>query len=168
MHSSIAIANHLITLSRNGLTLMHIMKLSYFSHGFKLGMVGANHPLANEFVQAWKFGPVFPNLYHKFKYEPPGIIKRPARYFDEKTNSLQVVQANFNSDEVEIMKTVYQIYGDLDAWQLSALTHQEGTPWHKAWHENHGDKGFFGITIPNEEIAKHFKQKIEQCISNDE
>ena len=168
MHSSIAIANHFISLSKDGLTLMQILKLSYFSHGFKMGMFGVHDPLANEFVQAWKFGPVFPNIFHKFKYEPPGKIRKLAKYFDETTDSLQITQSAFNTNEVHIMKMVYNIYGGLDGWQLSALTHREGTPWYKAWHENDGEKGFLGITIPNEDIAEHFKNRIKQVTSTNE
>ena len=79
MHKSIAIANYLIDLSKDGLTLMQIMKLSYFSHGFKMGMLGLDNPLANEFVQSWKLGPVFPNVYHQFKYGPPKKNQRTSK-----------------------------------------------------------------------------------------
>ena len=139
---------------------MQVMKLSYFAHGLKMGLLGEGQPLSNEFVQAWKFGPVFPKIYHEFKYEPPGKIKHEAEDFNEDTGRLQIIESRFNNEELEVLDTVNKIYGDLDAWQLSELTHREGTPWHKAWKENGGERGIFGITIPNKNIAEHFKNEV--------
>ncbi len=139
---------------------MQLLKLSYLAHGFKMGIFSQDDPLANELVQAWKFGPVFPNLYHEFKYEPPGKIKEMATFLEnENESSLKFVKSSFTNEEVKIMGFVYNIYGNLTGPQLSDLTHQEGTPWHKTWHEG-GGKDFLGVTIPNKEIADHFREEI--------
>ena len=75
-HEPVAIANHFIELNPDGLTLMQLLKLSYIAHGFKLGLdLG---PLSRELAQAWKYGPVFPSIYHKFKYNPPEKINQLA------------------------------------------------------------------------------------------
>ena len=159
MHNSIAIANYFIRLSQNkGLTLMQLLKLSYLAHGFKMGIFGEKHPLANELVQAWKFGPVFPNIYHEFKYEPPGEIKEMATFL-ENENFLKIVESSFNSEEKKIMGFVYSVYGGFTGLELCKLTHQKGTPWHNAWY-NGGGKEFLGVTISNEEIASHFRDGI--------
>lgn len=57
-YSPIAVANYFISLSRSdGLTLMQLLKLSYIAHGFKMGILGEEHPFSKEYVQAWKFVP---------------------------------------------------------------------------------------------------------------
>ena len=44
---------------------MKLQKLVYFAHGWHLAI--HNRPLVNEQVEAWKFGPVFSDLYHQIK-----------------------------------------------------------------------------------------------------
>ena len=160
MHEPTAIANYFIRLTNGeGLTLMQMLKLSYLAHGFKMGIFGKDDPLSIEYVQAWKFGPVFPSLYHEFKYEPPGRITAMATRLDERTDSLVEVGTEFKDEEKKIMDFVYGVYGGLTGAQLSALTHQEGTPWHNVWYEG-GGKDFRGVTIPNEKIADYFRDSI--------
>ena len=133
MHDSLAIANRFIELSGDrGLTLMQILKLSYFAHGFKMAFDGADHPLSKEFVQAWKFGPVFPNVYREFREEPPGRIRELATYLDTRVSKLKPIVSNFSNEEDELIATVYDIYGIFDGWKLSVLTHKKGTAWYKA------------------------------------
>ena len=138
--NAVTIANRFIELSSNkGLTLMQLLKLSYIAHGFKLGLSGK--PLANETVQAWKFGPVFPSIYHEFKYEPSNSkIKELATDLNKSRNALEPVRGNFTETEEKIISLVYDIYGDINGLKLSALTHKEGTPWYKAWNEEGGER----------------------------
>src|SRR4051794_28085835 len=67
--SSFAVARYFIEQSqRDGildLTPMKVLKLVYIAHGWVLS--SADAPLISESVQAWKFGPVIPSLYHYFK-----------------------------------------------------------------------------------------------------
>ena len=57
------------------------------------------------------------------------------------------------------MRVVLDIYGKLNGWQLSDLTHRKGTPWHETWHDKGGEK-FSEVAISNETIKIHFKNKI--------
>ena len=85
-HNPIAIANHFIDLSPNGLTLMQLLKLSYISHGFTLALL--DKPLADEYAEAWRFGPVFPSIYHEFK-KKSGPIKNKAQKANMRINILE-------------------------------------------------------------------------------
>ena len=154
-HNPIAIANYFIDLSSKGLTLMQLLKLSYIAHGFKLALL--DEPLADEYAEAWRFGPVFPSIYHEFKYEKPGLIKDKAKRADMQKNILKYVSSEFNANEETIMKLTYKKYGALSGWQLSAITHAPDTPWHKAWKEGQHIRGY---SIKNEEIKKHYKDMI--------
>ena len=153
VHEPVAIANFFIEKSGSGLTLMQILKLSYIAHGFKLGLDRGE--LSNEYVEAWQYGPVFPSIYHEFKYEPPGNIKSLGTEIDEATP----VTSNFDEKENKIMQMVHNIYGGVDGWRLSRLTHQEGTPWHTFYHKKGGNK-IRGLPIDNSVIKEHFKETI--------
>ena len=153
IHEPVAIANFFIEKSTTGLTLMQILKLSYIAHGFKLGLgIGE---LSNEYAEAWKYGPVFPSIYHEFKYEPPGKINDLGTEIDKITP----VTSNFDKKELKIMELVHSAYGEVDGWRLSELTHQEGTPWYNLYHKEN-NKEIRGLSISNEDIKTHFKETV--------
>ena len=49
----------------NPITQMKLQKVVYFAHGLYLG--SQRKPLIKESFQAWKFGPVVPDIYHTYK-----------------------------------------------------------------------------------------------------
>ncbi|HEY1718789.1 MAG TPA: type II toxin-antitoxin system antitoxin SocA domain-containing protein, partial [Verrucomicrobiae bacterium] len=57
---SIAVANRFIELAQKSdskLTLMKLLKIVYFAHGWHLALRDKS-PLIDDTVEAWKFGPV--------------------------------------------------------------------------------------------------------------
>ena len=73
--NSKAVANHFLELAkRDGQTIdpMKIQKLAYYAHGFFLALY--DKPLLDDRVEAWKWGPVIPSLYHEFKQYGGGPI----------------------------------------------------------------------------------------------
>ena len=111
--------------------------------------------MSEELAEAWKHGPVFPSIYHEFKFEPPGKITTFGTDIDEITP----IESNFSSKEDKILELVYEIYGEVEGWQLSGLTHREGTPWYIAYHQEGGNK-LRGVTITNSAIGEHFESHI--------
>ena len=156
MHNPIAIANYFIKKSNYTLSLMQILKLSYISHGFKLGL--SEKPLSKELAQAWQYGPVFPGIYHEFKWQPGKMIKK----LGTGENDLDIpIESDFDYDDKKIMDVVYEIYGDFSGEKLSALTHKEGTPWYKSYYESDSPgKDFYGVSIPNKEIQEYYKSTV--------
>ena len=64
--SSILVADQILWLRREiESTPMHMIKLVYLSHGWMLGL--RERSLINEAVEAWRYGPVVPSVYHRFK-----------------------------------------------------------------------------------------------------
>ena len=157
-HNPITIANYFIGLSRQkgGLTLLQLLKLSYIAHGFKLAFF--ENPLANEYAEAWKYGPVFPSIYHEFKANI-GPITKKANTFDMTKQELIVWESNFTNNETKLMDRVYQSYGSLEGWQLSSLTHAPNTPWAEAWKEGEHIRGF---SISNDKIKEYYKDLIQR------
>ena len=59
------VANWFIEYSGYTKTSLQIQKITYIAHGYMLGIHGV--PLVSDQAQAWKLGPVFPEIYWKFK-----------------------------------------------------------------------------------------------------
>jgi len=164
--TSVAVANRFIKLAEESgerLTLMKLLKLVYFAHGWHLALSGV--PLLKEQVEAWKFGPVAPSVYHGFKRFASSPITELGSEFDEAafraTGEILVstpVAAGSSAFEAFIRK-IWEVYGKLSAFQLSDLTHQPGSPWFKVWFEK-GGRERKGTDIPDEMIRDYFKAKV--------
>src|SRR5277367_2017193 len=78
-YDSKAVANYFLDRadqSGKKLDPMQLLKLVYFAHGWYLADSGA--PLIDEMVEAWRYGPVIPSLYHEFKAFGKNPITRKA------------------------------------------------------------------------------------------
>ncbi len=124
-------------------TQLQIMKLVYFSHAWMLGIYG--RPLISQTVKAWKYGPVVPTLYQDLKHWGNRPIERLIEGYTD---------TNFDSNALDILRQVDDVYGDLDAWHLSSLTHIPESP----WFVTRVDK-YEGATIADELIQDYFSQR---------
>lgn len=136
---STAIANKFLELAeaqRNQLTQMQLQKLVYIANGWNLAV--NNAPLVAEDPCAWDYGPVYPNLWEALRKYGKEAVTSPIKYGDYglgvfADNREETVHADLQPSEESLVKQVYDIYGHFHAFQLSAMTHQEGTPWHNVY-----------------------------------
>ena len=144
-HDACAVANSLIekAIKEGGtLTPLQIVKLSYISHGWMLGLY--NRSLFRQPVLAWLYGPVVRDVYHKLRhYRSNGVDK-----------TIKVDTEEFDEYESGLLDQVYRKYGHLSGITLSQLTHASGTPWYQTWHR----QGQNSI-IPNDIIREHYVAK---------
>lgn len=160
MSHSTEIANEFIRRSirdNKPLTQMQLQKLVYISHGWNLAING--EALTHDNVQAWDYGPVYPDLWEALKGYGRSQITREIiasdygiGLFFEDPN--QVCNATLTPDEEQVINEIYDQYSGLHAFQLSALTHQEDTPWHTVFVRQNQRRG----NINNESIQAHFLQ----------
>jgi len=144
------------------LTPMQLLKLVYMAHGWSLALT--ENPLINECVQAWKYGPVVPSLFHEFKSFGGGTINRLSEYVDylEESNSIEIVVKKPFIDEGDVpSKTlidwVWQKYGSYTGKALSAMTHLDGSPWKVTYKPGEGEN-HTNIVIQNEVIKAYYKK----------
>ena len=161
MYSSAAIANRfLVTADDEGadLTPMKIQKLVYIAHGWHLAY--KEEPLCLEVVQAWRWGPVFHDLYHSVKRWGRQPITSPIQdYWDGEIYSVEDDDVP-NGDVhfgAELIDAVWGVYGSFNAAKLSAITHAEGTPWSSIYDENRRY-----AEIPNELIRDYYKSLLAE------
>jgi uncharacterized phage-associated protein len=104
----------------NDLTNLKLQKLLYFAQTEYY--LKNNKPLFIDSIEAWEFGPVVPNVYHKYK----SCGAFPITVFDnwEKANGLA-------KEVISFIETIWQKWGKYSASYLVELTHKNNSPWSK-------------------------------------
>lgn len=124
---------------------MKLLKLTYIAHGWYLGF--KDKPLISDEIQAWKYGPVIPTLYHvikRFGYRPVDIDL--IDLYSEK---------KIEGEDRNFIESVWNTYKKFTGIDLSSLTHMKGTPWDEVYEE-----GIYYKIIPNRVINEHYKSLI--------
>ena len=124
-------------------TPMQVLKLTYFSHGWMLGL--HDQTLIYEPVEAWQYGPVIPSIYHRYKaFRGDPIDLVPI----DRSEQLTV-------DQQRVVNDVVEVYREASAIQLSNISHKAGSPWDMVMNR-HGPS----TVIPNRLIQEHYKRLI--------
>lgn len=153
-----AIANEFIRrASKDGksFTQMQLQKLVYIANGWNLAINGK--PLTYDEPEAWEYGPVYKELRRALRPYGREQVSReinnedfiPGSFADDPSTP---AVATLTDDERAVVDRVYRDYGKFHAFQLSALTHREGTPWSKVYA---GGAGKYD-EIPAQMIRDHF------------
>lgn len=147
-YSPTTIANYFVEkYARNGeLTAMKLLKLSYIAYGWYLAITENKEKLINEKPVAWDLGPVFPSLY--------GNIKRNYKEFEIRKTIPNNSKKEISTRDKDFLDKIWSMYGKHDGIYLSALTHEEGTPWKNVY-----CKGCNSILEDNL-IYEHYKEKL--------
>lgn len=120
MASDLNVANYFLNRvdrdSGDAITSLKLLKLVYYAQAWS--MVFRGQPLFNEKVQAWVNGPATYSVWKEYeRYENNSIPEK--NVLDEDV---------FQSDELEILNLVWDVYGELSASKLWKLSHSEA-PW---------------------------------------
>lgn len=130
-------------------TNLMLQKLVYFSQGYAMGILG--HPLFEEEIEAWTYGPVIPKLYHQLKS------------YDRQPVTEDLPTSALISDDNPAADVIHRVMNDLQdftATQLVRLSHAEGSPWAATWRDSLGRCA----VIPLWQIALYFgevEEKVE-------
>lgn len=129
--------NLALQLEDDSMTNLKLNKLLYFAQGASFARFG--EPLFSDDLEAWKYGPVAPEVYNVFKVCGRNQIEDvlDENYSDD----------IFPGDVYDLLLDVYREYGKFSASYLVELSHQQGGPW------DHQQAG--GI-IPKEEMKAYF------------
>jgi uncharacterized phage-associated protein len=103
--SARAVANEFLRLAEEdgrALTPLQIIKLVYIAHGWMLALY--QRPLITDCVEAWKYGPVIPQLYHDVNRYGAGSITGPLPDAFPRSKPL-------DPQEIDLIHQVYNLYG---------------------------------------------------------
>ena len=146
-----AVANEFLDKS-NEISVLKLVKLCYIAQGFSLAVL--NRPIFNDDkIEAWRYGPVVPSIYHEVKHFKKGNITEKSKFltlnndfdFIEETPELT------DENDKKIVQIVWNMYGKFSAGELVDLTHKNGTPWDLTYKPNSNN------VIPNELIKEYYK-----------
>ena len=154
-YDSRAVANYF--LGQGHLTQLKLHKLIYYGHGWHLALRG--EPLMDELVEAWRYGPVVPSIYHEFKDFGAAPISRLATDFNPLTgrwDRIPTIDADDQATE-SLLDRVWTVYKGYSPGQLYRMTHAPGAPWSETRSKNPGIKN---ANIPNELIRHYFVEKM--------
>lgn len=131
------------------LTPLQVQKLVYVAYGWYLAFFRTplfdTHTEATQ-IQAWRYGPVIPDVYQLLKRYGSSAIKEPVLQAD-----LSLIQDDLKT----FLNAIYEKYGSLTGFQLSELTHRQNTPWSEAYQAGENN------AIHDELIQKHYEGLLE-------
>lgn len=161
--NALAVANYFIDLSvrdNKPIHLLGLIKRVYIAHGFSLALL--NHGLLDprfDKVEAWKYGPVIPSVYHSFKQNGKNNIteKTTVMEWDEKKEEpkFEIPKLN-NKEDKKIVEIVWKRYIDYTDSELVTLTHIYGTPWCLCYIKDEN------VVIPDILTEDYYKRLIER------
>jgi uncharacterized phage-associated protein len=141
------VANNIIlqtdTERGDAITNLKLQKLLYYLQGYHLAFFG--EPFFDNNIEAWTYGPVVPDVYHRFKEN-----KHLAIELDEQ----EFKRIDFKPKVQDMFDQVMREYGKFSAIKLMEMTHNE-KPWKEAFQKP--DK-----LISNKTLESFFKLMIEE------
>jgi len=147
--SVLSAAKHIGNLSGWSKTNLELQKIIYIAHMIHLGNNGSEMPLVEGYFQAWDFGPVHPELYHRAKIFGASPVEN--FIFHDHPDLTE------NESEKETLDSTYQMISNYSGSRLIAITHwEEG-----AWYENY-DPNYSSKIIPNEHILKEYENRVKR------
>ena len=103
---------------------LKLNKLCYYAQAWSLARLG--EPLFDDAIEAWRYGPLIPCVYHTYKLCGDNPIKAPSYEFKESL---------FSSEELSLLTDVYITYGKYTSRALIDRTHLPGSPWSQVYEE---------------------------------
>lgn len=149
MYDARNVANKLIALASSAgreITPLQAMELVYFCHAWTLALL--HKPLICQDVEAWRHGPVVPEVYRSLRRYGGEAIPRPIPNLEPET---------FAEADEDIIRQVSEKYGALSASRLVAMTLSPGTPWDSIW-KKYGRNA----VIPDPIIERHYEEIARQ------
>ncbi len=129
--NALDVANCLIEIANqvdeNDLTNLKLQKILFFLQAEHLK--AKQSPLFNEEIQAWKWGPVVPIVYHTFKTSGNFPIT-PVEITDLE------YKKNLDEEMMSFIEKIWQKYGIFSAHKLVEMTHDPKSAWSKTYRED--------------------------------
>ena len=109
-------------------TPLHLIKWSYIANGWAYPELGRR--LIADPVEAWQYGPVYPELYHLIKKaDGQAVDFVPLGSEEQSYSKLYDKALDLDRREIKLIKDVYDVYGQFSGGRLISITHEKGGPW---------------------------------------
>ncbi|MXY61714.1 MAG: DUF4065 domain-containing protein [Cenarchaeum sp. SB0665_bin_23] len=148
--SSLLVSDYIVNKYNGKFTPFHLIKLVFISHGRTLAAL--KKPLIWDRIEAWRYGPVIPVLYHELKLwgnAPVQNLHYCGTKPDDEDRRL-FFETVLPEKERYLIDLTVNDYGDWSFWDLRKLCHEPGSPW-----DTHYDEKF-GTEIPDSTIQEYY------------
>lgn len=130
-YSAVSVANSIIKLANDrgirDLSPMKLQKLMYFTQFWYVK--NFEHFLINDNFVRWKFGPVIPSIYYELKNYGSMHVDSYIRQLSPNNEAVVYMIAKDDDRAWQLLDKVLDKFGNLDGFELSALTHREKSSW---------------------------------------
>lgn len=106
-----------------GISNLKLQKILYLIQSYFL--IQTKNPCFSEYIEAWDFGPVIPDVYRKYKQFGSTDIQVRCR-------NLKEIEKGFEKEDRKRIEEVVDRFADFSAADLTNLT-QSQTPWIEAF-----------------------------------
>lgn len=164
MIDAIAIANYFVEKNKKDkqsekLTLLRLVKYVYIAYGFALVLLGRS-TINDRFdkVEAWRYGPVIPSVYHSFKHFKNKVIDTVASILvmEDMDGTMTFENPKVNDSSVmAVLDLVWDRYKNVTTTSLIDILHKDGTPWKFCYKEGVNEE------IPQEMTYVYYKKLVE-------
>ena len=154
------IADYFIARTGGGLTPLQVIKLTYIAHGYSLALL--DEALIEEDVEAWKYGPVVPSVYHAAKKyggrKISELLYSGIPTSDEKGvgGAVDFISGRMSDGQKAVLDGVLGAYGKFTGFELTDRTHVKGSPWKRFYKPSS-----YGQKIPNDFIKSYYRRIID-------
>lgn len=159
-HDARAIANFFLDYGDSKghpVTIMSLLKILFFAHAWHLAKTGK--PLVGQPFEAWQYGPVNRVVYDQFKKCKNRPIEARAQVLNAGAGRYEIAACfNLDEDTSTLLRDVFDYYAQFHPFQLSHLTHEQGSPWDQVWNEA-TLRAVPGMVISDTSIRDWFQQK---------
>ncbi len=127
------------------ITNLKTQKILYFAHMYHMGNHGGER-LIDEQFQAWAYGPVLPELYHKLK-------RFGAREIKDVFWGDKILSRETSPNAYDILEKMAELSPDIESSTLISITHRIGSAWSKVYTPK-----VDGVPIRDDHILEEYKQ----------
>lgn len=142
-YSALNIANYFLFKAKQEghelLSNLKLQKLVYYAQGLQLAI--HSEPLFGDKIEAWEYGPVVPDLYHRYKKYEAGCIPADPKF----------KPASIDKDTLDFLDEVFDAFGQFSAIRLMEIAHSD-----KCWQ----DAGL-GMEISHASMQKCLKKYLK-------
>ena len=156
----VVVGDYITGLGGGVFTMFQVLKMALLSHGYTLAIRGK--PLFVEEIQAWRYGPVIPALYNALRVHGGAPIPR---LYSCRTpvigpdlgGRMGELAGMFEPENLEIVEKTVETFRDYKAFQLSYITHMDGSPWKAAY----GRDGLYA-PIEDGEMMSYYRRQLKE------
>ena len=158
------IANYFLNKENHDITNVKLNKLLYISFGW----FAAYHKLFlfEEKIEAWKFGPVIPSIYHQFKiYGKNRIDSKAVTNYKDIPLEPDIRTSRFNERDmvIDVLEEIWILYGHKTASELIEITYSPESPWSQTYYKQFKNKiSKYSTEINKEQIYNYYKNFMEE------